>query len=268
MTVMSALGGFAEVMAITFATFLIGLLVERLAPVEPRQPLRDLGLNLGYSLASNLFLYVVGPLLAIGGTLTLNAQGFGLIPLPSEGWPLVGAVAIYLLAMDFVDYLFHWAEHRWPLLWAIHSFHHSDRSMNITTTQRNFWIEPVLKALVVFPLVPLLFKVPALAVTAFSCCTALRLFSHMNLRLSLGPFWVLVIGPQFHRLHHSTLPAHRDKNFAPLFPIFDVLFGTHCRPRPGEYPPTGLDTGETPASLVTAMVWPWRHWLATPRRPA
>jgi sterol desaturase/sphingolipid hydroxylase (fatty acid hydroxylase superfamily) len=268
MSLMTSLQEFAAVIGITFGTFLIGLLIERLAPVEASQPLADLGLNLGYSLVSNLFLYVVAPLLAVGGTVTLNAAGFGLIALPSEGWPVMGSVAAYLLAMDFLDYLFHRAQHRWPLLWAMHSFHHSDRAMNVTTTQRNFWIEPVLKALLVFPLVPLLFKVPAPAVTAFGLCTSLRLFSHMNLRLSLGPFWPIVIGPQFHRLHHSTLPEHRDRNFAPLFPIFDILFRTHYRPRRGEFPPTGLDTGEAPTTLGVALLWPWRRWFGLPRRVA
>lgn len=216
MSLFAAIAGFAGLIGVTFLTFLVGLAIERLAPAEAGQKLADLRLNLGYSLLSNLFLYVVMPALTAATALLLNRAGAGLIALPSAGWPLIGSIAIYLLAMDFLDYLFHRAQHSWPLLWAMHSFHHSDRAMNVTTTQRNFWLEPVLKTLFVFPLVPLLFQVPAPAVAAFALCGYLRLFSHMNVRWSLGPFWVLVIGPQFHRIHHSTLSEHRDKNFAPL----------------------------------------------------
>jgi len=266
MSPIAPIEGFAGLIGLTFGTFLIGLVIERLSPAEAGQKLADLRLNLGYSLMANLFLYVVGPALTAGTALLLNHVGAGLIALPDAGWPLVFSIAIYLLAMDFLDYLFHRAQHSWPLLWAMHSFHHSDRAMNITTTQRNFWLEPVLKTLFLFPLVPLLFQVPAPAVAAFALCAYIRLFSHMNLRWSLGPFWAVIIGPQFHRIHHSTLPEHRDKNFAPLFPVFDILFGTHFRPRPGEFPPTGLDTGEAPKSLAIALVWPWRTWLRTPHR--
>ncbi|HUH85270.1 MAG TPA: sterol desaturase family protein [Stellaceae bacterium] len=259
MSLLAFIAGFAAVIGLTLGTFLIGTVFERLSPAEPGQTLADLRLNLGYSLVSNLFLYVVMPTLTAGTALLLNWAGAGLIHLPDAGWQLIFSIAIYLLAMDFLDYLFHCAQHRWPPLWAMHSFHHSDRAMNITTTQRNFWLEPVLKTLFLFPLVPLLFQVPAPAVAAFALCGYIRLFSHMNLNWSLGPLWVVVIGPQFHRIHHSILPEHRDKNFAPLFPIFDILFRTHFRPRPGEFPPTGLDTGEAPESLATALVWPWRN---------
>jgi len=266
MSLIASITDFAGLVTLTFGTFLIGLVIEKLSPAETGQKLADLRLNLGYSVISNLFLYVVGPALTASTALLLNWAGAGLIALPDAGWPLLGSITIYLLAMDFLDYLFHRAQHSWPLLWAMHSFHHSDRAMNITTTQRNFWLEPVLKTLFLFPVVPLVFQVPAPAIAAFTLCTYIRLFSHMNLNWSLGPFWVVIIGPQFHRIHHSILPEHRDKNFAPLFPIFDILFRTHFRPRPGEFPPTGLDTGEAPESLATALIWPWRNSLRTSHR--
>ena len=64
--------------------------------------------------------------------------------------------------------------------------------------------------------------------------------------------------PQFHRIHHSSLPEHRDCNYAAVFTFFDVLFGTYRQPKTGEYPPTGIDAGERPHSLAEALVWPWR----------
>ena len=33
---------------------------------------------------------------------------------------------------------------------------------------------------------------------------------------------------------------HRDKNFAGLLPLWDILFGTYYQPAPGEYPQTGI----------------------------
>jgi len=243
--------------------FALGLAVERLRPAE-RQPMADLKVNLGYALAINTVLYVALPL----QTFLANRAGLGLIALPDAGWALAGSTAIYLLAVDFLEYLFHRAQHAWPLLWAMHSFHHSDPSVNITTTQRNFWLEPLIKMVFVYPVIAVLFDTPAPVLLIFAGLGALRFFSHMNLRLSLGPFWPVINGPQFHRIHHSRLPEHRDKNFAAFFPIFDILFGTQHAPRPGEFPPTGLDTGEAPRGVGAALIWPWRRRLDPARRAA
>ena len=58
-------------------------------------------------------------------------------------------------------------------------------------------------------------------------------FHSLELRIQLGR-WSWVAGaPQVHRIHHSRLPQHADKNFAAYFPIWDVLFGTYWHPREG-----------------------------------
>lgn len=266
---MAALDYFSDFMArsmlwLWLAIFLLCGVVERLAPAEKQQPAGDLLMNLGYSVTLNWLLFTAAPALNAIETLILNRIGLGLIELPGAGWPLAGAAALYLLVADFMEYAFHRAEHAWPFLWAMHSFHHSDRSMNVTTAQRNFWLEIPVKVAFVYPVIALLFKTPPAVLTIATLFGALHFFSHMNLRLSLGPLWPLVNGPQYHRIHHSPLPQHWDKNFAAFFPIFDIVFGTHHRPLPGEFPPTGLDTADAPRHLLEAMCWPLRRWL----RPA
>ena len=53
------------------------------------------------------------------------------------------------------------------------------------------------------------------------------------------------------------MASHRaDKNFAAYFPIWDVLFGTYWHPRKGEFPPTGLHSGERIESIWLLLVWP------------
>jgi sterol desaturase/sphingolipid hydroxylase (fatty acid hydroxylase superfamily) len=78
-------------------------------------------------------------------------------------------------------------------------------------------------------------------------------FNHANIRLRLGPLTPILCGPQYHRIHHSRLPEHQDKNFAALFPVIDMMFGTYHRPSRDEFPPTGLISG---APAVA------RHWQA------
>ena len=60
-----------------------------------------------------------------------------------------------------------------------------------------------------------------------------------------------------HRLHHSTDPAHHDRNFADALPIFDIVFGTYQAPKKDEFPETGLGPLEpAPRSIWRAQAHP------------
>ena len=85
-------------------------------------------------------------------------------------------------------------------------------------------------------------------------------FIHLNVRLSFGPLAWLIAGPQQHRIHHSRLPEHCDKNFGQFFPIWDVLFGTYYHARRDEFPDTGLVSGERVTSLYQALSLPFAKW--------
>ncbi|MFI4904937.1 MAG: sterol desaturase family protein, partial [Burkholderiales bacterium] len=85
-------------------------------------------------------------------------------------------------------------------------------------------------------------------------------FIHANVRLPLGGLTRVVVGPQAHRIHHSLEDAHADRNFAAVFPLWDILFGTFCAPRAGEYPRTGLHSGERVTSFWQANLLPFAGW--------
>jgi sterol desaturase/sphingolipid hydroxylase (fatty acid hydroxylase superfamily) len=57
------------------------------------------------------------------------------------------------------------------------------------------------------------------------------------------------------------LPQHYNCNFAGLFPVFDVLFGTYRQPAADEYPPTGIAGADVPAGMLEVLAWPLRRWL-------
>jgi sterol desaturase/sphingolipid hydroxylase (fatty acid hydroxylase superfamily) len=238
---------------------LFGLAVERLRPQERRQPLRAILLNLGYAMFHAWAIYVLGPLAGAVSVMVVGALGGGLIHLPGHGWGVAWAIPAYLLAMDFAEYLFHRAQHAWPPLWAMHSLHHSERVMNVTTTLRHFWLEPAIKMVFVYPWIALLFKPSAAVLAVYIGAAYWNYVAHMNLRLSFGPLWPLLNSPQYHRIHHGCDESYFNRNFVALFPVFDLLFGTYRRPLPGEYPAVGLS--EAPANLLEAIVWPVRRLL-------
>jgi len=230
---------------------------ERLRPVQ-RQNLLSLRFNLLYFLPASLLQSVLTPIASVLTIATVNAGGGGLFDLPDSGWRLFPAFFIYLLAMDCGEYIFHRAQHRSAFLWSMHALHHSDVEINASTTIRHYWIEPFIKSLTIYLAVALIFRVGERTLTLYAITTCYNYFSHMNFRLGFGRWSFLINGPQYHRIHHSALPEHRNTNFAGLLPIFDVVFGTYRQPARDEFPPTGLTSHEVPTAPLQALVWPFR----------
>jgi sterol desaturase/sphingolipid hydroxylase (fatty acid hydroxylase superfamily) len=245
--------------------FLVGRLVERVRPAEPVQPSRNVIFNIGYAIVLSWVIFTVMPAVVGASVIAINTLGGGLIVLPKEGWGLLWAVLLYLLAMDFLEYVFHRAQHAWPFLWAMHSLHHGDPSVNVTTTPRHFWVEPTIKVLFVYPLVAVLLKPSAVVLGAYIAMGYWNFVSHMNVRLSFGRFWFVLNSPQYHRIHHAADARYADCNFAALFPVYDLIFGTHRRPAKDEYPSTGLVPRETANGILDLIVWPVRHSLPVQR---
>ena len=263
MTWTSAALGLAATLALQIGLIAFGFVTERLRPARA-QGIRCLRLNVAYMVSLRLIYAVLLPVSGAATTLIVNALGGGLWVLPSAGVGLVYAIPCYALLMDGGEYLFHRAQHRFPVLWAMHSLHHSDPAVNISTAPRHFWGEMVLKAITIYALVGLLVKTNAAVVGFYTMLGLYNYFLHMNLRVGFGRWSGWLNSPQFHRLHHSALPEHHDCNFNQFFPLFDLLFGTYRAPQPGEYPPTGLASGETPLKLHQMLFWPWRRPAQSP----
>lgn len=238
----------------------LGLLVEKIRPAAKLQ-MRGVVFNVNYTVLSRLFLATASPAISGGFISFVNGAGGSLMVLPSRGWGLAGAVAAYTIVMDFGEFIFHRAQHHFPALWAMHSLHHSDPAMNVSTTERHYWAEHVLKAGSIYLAVAFLFKTNPAVVHWYGLISLSNAFFHMNLRVSFGRFAFLLNSPQYHRIHHSRLPEHHDRNFAALFPIFDILTGSYYAASSDEYPQTGLLDQDKPSGLMEAVVWPLHGWL-------
>jgi len=258
MTWMQAAIEWATVLAVQIGLILFGCGIERLRPARP-QGFRTLRLNLAYAASLRVIHTLLYPVSLACTTLLANKLGGGFIRLPESGVGLVIAIPCYVLAMDGVEYAFHRAQHRFPLLWAMHSLHHSDPAVNVSTAPRHFWGDLLLKSVTIYALVGAIFKVNPVIVGAYAGMGLYNYFLHMNLPIGFGCWSAWLNSPQFHRLHHSALPEHVDCNFNQFFPVFDVLCGTYRQPRYGEFPPTGLVNGETPLKLHNMLFWPWRN---------
>ncbi len=153
-------------------------------------------------------------------------------------WPGVTDIAIvsliiYILIFDLVDYFYHRAQHRFSWFWSLHAVHHSQRQMTMWSDNRNHLLDSLLRSTVFVLVAKLIGVAPGQFVLIVVLTQLIESYSHANIRMSFGKIGErLVVSPKFHRYHHSieynesTAGPARGHNFAVLFPVWDMLFGT------------------------------------------
>jgi sterol desaturase/sphingolipid hydroxylase (fatty acid hydroxylase superfamily) len=212
------------------AVFALMAFWELLAPrrrLTKGQPVRRLS-NLGLLLLDVLAMRLVLPMGAVGVAVVGEQHGWGVLNnLSLPGWL---AVVLAVVALDFVIYIQHILFHSVPVLWRVHRVHHADLDFDVTTGVRFHTIEILLSLGIKLAAIVLL-GVPATAVLVFEVVlNASSLFSHGNVRL---PLWLdrilrlLIVTPDMHRVHHSTIPDETNSNFGFNLPWWDYLLGTY-----------------------------------------
>jgi sterol desaturase/sphingolipid hydroxylase (fatty acid hydroxylase superfamily) len=182
------------------------------------------------------------------------------------------SVSVDALMVLFVgDFFFYWSHrlmHHSTFLWQVHKFHHMDTELEAISINRSNWIDPIVNAVTITLPMVLIFKLDrldpiqlgiVLGLTAVFINTAFTL-SHMNVRWGAGWANRLWCSPQVHRIHHSSLPEHHDRNFAFHFPVWDILFGTYYHPGKDEYPPTGVAGEPEINSFWHAQIFTLVEW--------
>lgn len=234
------------------------LMATRFLPAEKEQsiPRANLATDYFYGVVYTLVLfpsYFVF-FLAVEGVLNRWFPWFNLGL--SQYLPAWLQVLIAIFINDFLAYVSHYCRHRYRFLWHFHAVHHSQERMNPLTTKRTHPVERVFTRLFIFWLPLAIMGSPAELWAIFVLVDAAwDYFIHSNLRINLGPLGKVLVSPQYHRIHHSSLPQHADKNLADRFVIWDRLFGTFY-PRQDEYPPVGLH--QTDGFPLERSWLPWK----------
>jgi len=217
--------------------------VERLLPpAGPRKSTRRWWMHLHITLAISAVAIPVslffGSFLAgvVAKRLSLN---LGLIDLTfDKSYGVLGLIAAVILGAvvwDFFYYWYHRALHKSAILWQHHKMHHIDPEFDALTALRLNPMEDVLAGFFVTIPFTILFKGDSTSIAEAGIVNGMILYAlwmskvinHSNLRMQFGKASFLWVSSQTHRIHHSRLPEHLDKNFAAFFPLWDVIFGTY-----------------------------------------
>jgi sterol desaturase/sphingolipid hydroxylase (fatty acid hydroxylase superfamily) len=149
--------------------------------------------------------------------------------------------AMLFLAYELGYWFNHWLSHKVPILWEFHKVHHS---AEVLTPLTNFRVHPVyawvfanilaVSAAIANGLGNYAFGETAYQYAFNDTNIILVLFIHAYVHLQHSHMWIsfrgllgrVFISPAHHQVHHSTNPAHFNRNFGSCLALWDWMFGT------------------------------------------
>lgn len=242
------------------------ILLERWRPSIPAQPLLRKGFatDLGYwfltpivtrsvtrlGVIAALALVVVGSGHAV--SITDLRDGYG----PVARQPTWLQAVQLIVLIDFLGYWQHRLFHG-RTLWPFHAVHHSPEELDWLSSVRVHPVNDLLgRMLVAVPLIAIGYS-PLLLVGIVPILTVYAILLHANVDWDFGPLRGVIASPVFHRWHHTSAEEGRDRNFAGLLPVWDILFGTYYMPG---HAPTRFGVDEAvPETLPAQILWPFRQ---------
>jgi sterol desaturase/sphingolipid hydroxylase (fatty acid hydroxylase superfamily) len=172
------------------------------------------------------------------------------VPRPTIELGLIPELVLALLVADLVGYWSHRLRHL-DALWRFHAIHHSSTRLDALAAARMHPADDVIDntlvgaalfaagfpAEIIFAIGPILFLHIAL--------------THADVDWDFGFLRKMLVSPVHHRAHHEVGAV---QNYAGMFSLIDVIFGTYRESSGGSHGP-----GEPiPESLRAHLVWPLR----------
>jgi sterol desaturase/sphingolipid hydroxylase (fatty acid hydroxylase superfamily) len=176
---------------------------------------------------------------------------------PLARFPLWLQVVVYLVGTDVWIYWVHRAFHR-PAIWKYHAIHHSSTDLDWISATRFHPVNTALGAIMADVVLLLAGVSPNVLALVAPFNIAHSAFVHANLNWTLGPLRYVIAGPVFHRWHHTAADRGGSKNFAPTFPVLDIIFGTLHLPDkvlPESY---GVSDEGFPSGFGEQMIYPFK----------
>jgi sterol desaturase/sphingolipid hydroxylase (fatty acid hydroxylase superfamily) len=267
---------FIRTLVLFFVLVIVFGILERFWPSIPNQPKlrRGLGVDILYWFFTPLVTQILVMIaiaivllpvyVLLGRSLDLNSilAGYG----PVAKIPLWQQGLIVIVLGDFMGYWTHRLNHTITQLWMFHAIHHSAETVDWLTAVRIHPINDIFsKGIQALPIILLGFS--PIAVELYTpILSAYIALIHANVSWNYGPLRYAIASPAFHRWHHEMDKKAWGKNYAGLFPIYDVIFGTFYLPLNQQPKEFGIYGEKITENFIDQMIYPFRNWKFPKRR--
>lgn len=190
---------------------------------------RGMGLYSGYETFTNLSFIAFDQVIS---ALT-GSDGGGLVYWLYDhrlfDWKFSGTINLLItfVGIEFFYYCTHWYNHHVNIGWATHVMHHSPTKYNLTLGYRLGITRFFSLGWILFLPLILFGANPKDVLLIVGIVLFGQFFLHTELVPKLGWLDVIFNTPSAHRVHHSSNPAHYNKNLGGVTLFFDHLFGTY-----------------------------------------
>ena len=248
--------------------------LERLFALRPQKIFRKGVLtDVGY-----YFMNSLGLALLLSFPLAVMAWGVrhflpvGMIAIVT-GMPIWARLSAAMVVGEIGAYWGHRWSHQIPLLWRFHAVHHSAEDVDFLVSTRAHPVDLVFTRLCemtpMFALglaSPMSLQGSMIPIVVMLIGQVWGFFIHANVTWRFGPLEWLVSTPAFQHWHHTNDgPEVINKNYAPMLPWVDWMFGSLYLPKDKQPQRYGIDEPISPI-LFGQLVDPFLLWhkIATP----
>lgn len=231
--------------------------IEFLLPLYKRPLRAGLATDAAYVVVNTLIVRL--GLIALLALLGAFARSFmpGALTAAVSAQPLWLQIPESIAIGDFCLYWAHRALHQNPYLWRVHAIHHAVKELDWLASYHAHPLDEIVLTGAALGAVCLLGFSPVAIGVYLLVYSYIAVAVHLNTRVTIGPLKWVIGSPEFHHWHHSNEADARDRNFAAIIPLWDVLFGTIFLPRraPRAY---GIDE-DMPPGYVDQTFHPFRR---------
>lgn len=220
--------------SVLFSGFFFSLIT--MAILEQVLPFRNDWKANGKDWAVNTVYFLLNGAIDNAGKITIATFAVYLAPPAEVNDPLIlfGTAIVALVIGDFFSYWWHRLGHASQILWRFHGIHHVPTKlymfMNNTVHFADLFIGSLISGI---PLVVFGFTEEAIALSLYIAGFH-SFFAHVNADVRMGWLGYIMLGPEHHRYHHSTI-VDESLNFSAATAIWDHIFGTFLY-KPGDCP--------------------------------
>lgn len=244
-------------------SYVLLAMLERLFPHRDdwNRPKDDLLADLAYFVALAPASALLGGTLA---SLLVDALHRGSpATLRLEVWPEAWFPFLQVFLACWLAELGHyWAHrlgHELPLLWRLHSIHHSARRLYWLNATRFHPLDLMLLGFLQALPLELLGIPPGIYLAYFVASSCYGQLQHGNVDVDTRLFSHLFATPELHRWHHSRHPEEGNTNYGAILIFWDQLFRTRFWPGKPITEPVGIgDMPRFPDHLLDQLLAPFR----------